>query len=661
MQNILVGVSFNMKLAPAALLILPLAHAIEPRTYNVSKLTALDCRSPSRIVTTALEHLCKGDTNDTQKVSSEPVILLQQTDAITFKGYRCVRRMSTFLATCGAFSHSKLYSPPRINEAALFNHDDCATSIATGTYRKPDNNLIQLPLNKEISFSYIAHGSLTYSQDNVYCQGSSMKIGGSIVSSIVEYRYETVFIQETEFRINKEGDVIELSNNEILPRNCAKTVSCNVNNAAYVFNYPEEVCFWIPIRKLDLESIFLNTKGKNSEYLISHEHKFLLEKSETQIDTKCKNYRFAHKSTLSENLAMITQDMTISELEAIPVTGDIVDINLEVAATTAYLNFRLEKLITNQLDKVGTRLCSMGTHNLEHAELSPFHKDSLLRLRGDILQELTCNPIEVIARIGENRNNKCFSEALPVWYENKPFLITARNHLLIEQDKIDEIPCNSAYQSIFIGTKGELLKSEPEVKIVYLKLQKTKYTFLHNAIDHETFTSDLLYTQEEIDKFNNLVHFGRTKKRVLNNLVTNYCAKNSMHCGAYAPSQVPDNFDLGNLKYNAFSPTHYFTEILEKVRIAGNVCSILVVLIVALSWFYRMVRVIFLICFRKQNITTAVKLSFNITPSIPQTNAGLPESKQQVSEYPVSSKNQSPDYENMQMIPIHQPSGSWNQ
>ena len=106
---------------------------------------------------------------------------------------------------------------------------------------------------------------------------------------------------------------------------------------------------------------------------------------------------------------------------------------------------------------LASSLCWMNAHGLSRVEVSPFHPNALLRVRGELLQELVCDPVVVEVRIGDSRGNSCYADSLPAWYKNSPVLVQAGTHLISTEAEIAKVSCEATYTPVFQSREGVLL------------------------------------------------------------------------------------------------------------------------------------------------------------------------------------------------------------
>ena len=255
----------------------------------------------------------------------------------------------------------------------------------------------------------------------------------------------------------------------------------------------------------------------------------------------------------------------------------------------------------------------MGKHGLGNSEISPFHPNSLLQIRGDIVQELTCTPVSAEIRLGEQRSDLCSMDTIPVWLNNQPLHLQAENHLILDDAEITAVDCSSTYPPIFLtADNSTLVQATPVVQTVELTLPHLDEDYLHlikeEKILHTGFEEDILYTTDEINKFNELIHFQRTRKRVVSQMVSQYCANNPS-CGAYQPDNSASSFSLDHLENLVESPFAFLGEWEEKLAKIGSYCSIVILFVSCGIILFRCCHVIWLTCKHNLGVGESVKLS----------------------------------------------------
>ena len=189
-------------------------------------------------------------------------------------------------------------------------------------------------------------------------------------------------------------------------------------------------------------------------------------------------------------------------------------------------------------------------------------------------------------------------------------------HLISTEDEIAKVSCESTFTPVFHSQEGVLLQASPSVQTLELEIGHLESDFLHLSVNaeiaHTSFKGDVLYTEDEIEAFNDLVHFTRSRERVLDAIVGKYCSTGD--CGLYNPPGGARTFDLSNLEDKFINPiTKYIGEISDKVASIGYWCSIAIVFYTMFKMLHR----IYAVCtlqFRNQvPLGEALSLGFFLT------------------------------------------------
>ena len=588
-------------------------------------LEALDCRHPSKITTGKLGTMCNSVPSPITNDTTTRTLILQNSDTFIVKAYRCELRYSEFNYICGFLSHTKLYQPPNILQPQIIKTESCEEMAAKGMFTKEDGTLINIKQNQQINYSFIRHGTLYYSHQNVACEGATMSIQGEEVSGLVDMIAAEVSFKEISIE-HTLGKSIDLDLNIELPHTCSLGNSCQVGPTAYVISNPVNRCPLSLVRTLQMTPLKLAGINGPKDALINYDHKILLTKERKEVAPRGCLPVFGYWATEYPDIKIVTvsAEVSLAEISNMQRNLDpsLLNIEVEMKITDAFLAHYFQQLIMSKLGHLAKKICTMNRSNLPFTELSPFHPNSLLRVRGDIVQELRCTNLTAVARLGDKRSDKCHSDSIPAWINNQPIRIQARTHLVLEDDPLDMVPCQASYMPLFLAAdKNTILMANPEVQVVKLTIHHLDEDYLHLLGDstnpeHLEFGNDLLYTQDEIHQFNNLIHFQRTKQRVLNALITDYCEGNT-ECGSYQPpAGTSPGFILDHIKDQIYSPFQIFFDWADKLATIGNVCSIAIVCFSAISITYKLTKVFWLSCKHKMGVGQAFKLGFFVDTAL---------------------------------------------
>lgn len=570
---------------------------------------ALDCRKPTRVITGLVNTIC-GNTSVNIDYGTTPITgtLLQEVDSHMVKAIRCERWMTTVYEVCGAFSHTKLYSPISVLEPYPFSKKDCLSAARKLLYNKEDGATTAVNLNQAFTYQFLRHGKITRSEKNIQCIGATININGELHSSMMELNTVRVLIKEVELEI-KDKVAVDLDKNEQLPRECAlpNQRSCTDGAVAYELINNTNRCPYRIVRKLNTAVVY----GRRKQTYVNHEHKILIERhGETVTDLRCKGMGLHHMwDTQYEQLKFMKGEVPAQP--ALEIRAEEVNPTLEVQVTADYLAWLTDSKTKSGLQRVGATLCKMNQHALQRAERSPFHEGALLRIRGDIVQELTCTPVVAEIRLTEKRTEQCTRDAIPVYVNERPSYLLAYDKIIVDETEISMVPCERSYTPVVYTKEGALITANPVVTRVQLTLTHIGEDYLHLDSNqaHPIIGEDLMYTQTEIQAFNDLVHFSRIKSHVIDSMVERYCGQGS--CGDYQPEeQLNGGFSITNLEDQVEEEVFWWKAWLKTLERCGAYSSLICILYFLGTLLYRIVYFLRLAVGEKMQFQRAARLTF---------------------------------------------------
>ena len=165
-----------------------------------------DCSRPEKVIPYSLEHTCAHE----QAPTSTPVrmTLLQKRRLVRNKGYSCSVTKSTFTLYCGAFSHTKIATPPKIEVSTNIPARECETLINTEKYKTLEGGTHYVPLGQETLFWITEHGLIHTGANSITCEGQQMRIGDNIVENLLEIAQYRVILQTEEYLM--DGNNVEV-------------------------------------------------------------------------------------------------------------------------------------------------------------------------------------------------------------------------------------------------------------------------------------------------------------------------------------------------------------------------------------------------------------------------------------------------------------------
>ena len=593
-------------------------------------LTGLDCRKPVGVTYSYLQDVCTE-----QKPMSEPrlegIMILQEVMVRETAAYRCERRASTFTLYCGAYSHMKFFYPPSVEVLEEITPAMCREISSSGHFTTEDGRSIPLVMNGEATYTHIQHGTIYpgYYEDNVYCTGAEVMLNGEVRGGVLQM--VTVKIRVDKIRVEVKADaIIDLDNHQAVPTACQREDSCGTEIVSYYI--PERVakCNLARVRRTMAQPVQMKTARGVHTALVDHQHKILLPLGEKMaVSPGCNAFVQEVWSTPFPELKIVRNiedtlpdSLYLSTMEELGASS--VDLDLEMKISLGYLEHYFHMEMTARLRNFGKSLCGLERNRLTSTELSPFRKHSLMRTRGDLMQEIRCRPVELTAKLGEKREDFCVQGALPVYLGYEPVYISSPHHIVLEAKEVVRIPCNITYLPVFVSTdQVTLVQADPKVRKVKLQVEHLELAKLGELnFEEEEYSDSLLYTEEEIRKLENLINFGRVRERALHTVVDSFCT--SGNCGNYQPDgHLSQGFSFARVQEEIESPMHWLVGTwethLERVGsycgLAGGVIFLAYSLWMSISWICRVAEKS-----RSKRLDNDLKIGLSVTNYLPKAD-----------------------------------------
>ena len=126
----------------------------------------------------------------------------------------------------------------------------------------------------------------------------------------------------------------------------------------------------------------------------------------------------------------------------------------------------------------------------------------MIRIRGDIIQELRCKEVLVKATTGYQRNQEFHRDHLPVYLGEEPAYIDT-SRLITTNPIMDQVDCAELFPPIFQSITGQLVQATPKIQLVQVQLSKPEQLGYHvDTLDHVEETDSL--SRKEIRAYNKL-------------------------------------------------------------------------------------------------------------------------------------------------------------
>ena len=212
------------------------------------------------------------------------------------------------------------------------------------------------------------------------------------------------------------------------------------------------------------------------------------------------------------------------------------------------MQFYTESLSNNINSALTEKLCTSKLNFPAGTDISPLNPDYLIRRRGEILQEFKCIPVKVTAIVNSQPHPRCFRHGMPVYLGNTLVLLDTQKKTVIDIEKRNQINCNLIYPDFVWDTNHEiLLYADPTIRVeTHLKILDFAMTVHEER--HESVEKNLFYTQEELTKYENLMHFHQVREEIFDDFVSNLCNGQDSPCG------YNSNFDQPLIKFDNLLP-----------------------------------------------------------------------------------------------------------
>ena len=559
---------------------------LDPET--MLSFSALDCDSPlNHIHTIPLARICKPN----QKLVGSPKTVvgrvLETTEFTIISGFRCEKISSRMFFVCGMFSHTKISEPFQIERPDSHTDADCKNAGHRGLYKPDHLDGVYEPIEigTTVYYNYIKIGRLFHSTNNVECQGAhnNGSDGGIPMDSIVEMVSTRFTVVKVDIKVSSK-ELLDLDRHTLLPNDCRVQSTCRSGHYVYYIPRLDVNCPYRLIREVEFQDLIVETQNGPKRTLVNKKHKLLFTLFEKiRVGPECTREFQVYRTQYSHLVLFVAENTEFGLQFGLPMlSGSDVDLELEFRVTLEFDLYNLESILKSKLIETGQHICSFNSKSLHQSEVSVFDNTSLIRIRGQVLQEISCTPVIVQAKIGDS-TGKCYNRLIPVYYNGHRRFMSTDN--VIYDDKhpseIHEVNCDAQYLPIFVSLSQDLIIADPVVKILNMPisdqlLTKFQQQYIDSEIIHDTEESSLLYTDDEVQSYLNLVHFSRTQASVMDKFLNSYCRENSQ-CGDYQSSNSDQIFDIDKL--SAYSPWNVFNKALQKISIIGNICSIVVCLI----------------------------------------------------------------------------------
>ena len=496
------------------------------------------------------------------------ITIIQKLASEMFKAVRCTRYSSTFLEYCGAYSHMKYAKTPKIMYPETMSEQECLTALQ-GHIRLENGQTRLITKNQPLYISYVSHGSVSWANKNVFCQGADITIGGETHSGMLVMKSTRVLVEDVDIERGRDDRLVDVTNRQQLGYMCRPGVACISNDATYIYTQEIQLCNLQVIRSVNCE-VITNEQGV---HFVNRKHKlYFREGSLESQSVECPS-DFTLLRTQYTNL-YITKD----EVDHLPALGEDVDLDLELRTTIEYLEFEVIESARRIAAYNSNKLCSLQTHGVDLTSmLSPFSQNSVVRNQGDYLVEFACTPVQVEFKLHETLQPMCFRNGVIGRLGSELVLLDTSTFVVYDPHQFSSTSCEYHFPALIKTTQGEVISVHPTVRVEKINSVVVQADSQLPVLQHEDSGKSLLYTDKEIIKYNNLIHFARIHQVISAKLVTNVCKSK---CGVSLGVESP-LLDMSNIMPVGLPDLKSL--ILDHLLDVGSVCGLFIALLLIMQ------------------------------------------------------------------------------
>ena len=538
----------------------------------------LDCRRPTRARTFNRRDGC-GLPSAAQEGEIH-VGVIQKLRVLNLPAIRCVRRASILVEYCGSYSHMKLVQPPRIDQPEVMSEQECHAA-AGGQVALSAGKKVLISRNSPFYTQYLQHGSTTWTTGNLFCQGADLNINGELHSSILVYRSVYILVEDVQVEFSIAGGaLVDVTNRQTLNYLCRPGVACASNEAMYIYDQRPNLCPLRHVRTVEARTLM----HQGQEHFLSRSHRLFLKKGAVQaVPTGCPPATVF--ATQYEALLVST-----GRVPNLPSVGGDVDLDLEIRTSIEFTEVEAIAMAREVLQDEQRSLCLLTLQSAVTGDIpSPFSPHAILRARGDVITELSCQEVRVEFRLHEMIRPECFRGAVIGRVHEEIVLLDTQTFTVHEVSELSLVSCEDHFPALLRTEEGEHVSVHPQVAVEKVTITAMDQLKGGPLLKHVDNGQSLLYSDAEIVKYNNLLHFGRVHKLVAAQLTTNICPEGGK-CGMSLGKAGPI---LGMSNLIPMALPDFKELLLDHLMDVGSVCGLLVFLLLAIQYLVascRMVR-----------------------------------------------------------------------
>lgn len=486
------------------------------RAYST---TYQDCTKPLRIQEFNVKKVCVEP--EESKLNSKKLykILVPQKN-IKMTGYRCEIRTSRFLFFCGAFSHNKMISVPKIEVLEKLSLEGCNSLVHTNKYRVPgQSHTLHVAVGEEAVYSIDELGTIHVGK-NIQCEGQQMRVGTQLVDSVIELAQFKIKISKETYILN-DNRVESVGDHIKFPDSCSIGAGgCVTADGTYVWKRPDNTCPFLLAR----EDGEFYTEG---DYLVDHNLKLRLKlTTSAQMSNNCPTGMIYYTDNPDIYLTTTNGYQKLSAPD--------IDIFLYVNSRADYLQWNIEKSKSQLQNFVKARVCNQQYTKTQN-EIFKIDGHNALR-RGDTLFLFSCTK-----KTGKLiSSSKCYNSLMVETPTQETIFVDPITRIASKHGV--ETECDQQFP-LTIETDAE---GWVAISNVIKPVAAPQEMFVEEAkLQHESMDGTGIYTPEEEKSWEALVSYGSFRDSMVEKLTRGMC-RNDEECVLEENDDMP-SYNINNL------------------------------------------------------------------------------------------------------------------
>ena len=511
------------------------------------RLNYKDCSNPKRVNEVSVKEQCQTRVEQKTKGKTRYTIL-QKRKHLQMKGYKCKVVKSTFTIYCGAFSHSKLMTIPKIELTQPTTPHQCESMITTSRYMSLEGTTHEVLLDQETVFSVSELGVIHVDDNSITCAGEVLKINDHVVNNVLQMAQYRITLAKEEYIVDQKR-VEALTDHVRLPQSCTlEARGCTTNDVTFIWQPPTVSC---PFQKIRVGTFQRETGG----WLVDHDHKLVFKIDDTsKSPPSCTPADIHYTEYPAIFLSKATDWDQVQE----------VDIALFAKTSDDYVLYTSERLYTAERSYYQGSICQEKYLRTD-TNIITLNDGNMAKRNGDVLYVFKCED-----KIGKILASDVCFDKIPL--DDGITFVDPITRIATQFKTIRD--CNTHFPQI-IETLDGWVSINPELKQV--KPPQGNPAIEHTETPHEDLSQGGLYTKEEMESWETLIQYQDFHDAITSHISYGVCV-NAEHCTPIENTQqfIP-SYDLQHLVAKVADEANFWTQWRKVLNEYGAYISLIVI------------------------------------------------------------------------------------